>query len=63
LEKDLVFGLKDRNRRQLTRWTDEIRRTLTMNWHDTAHAKQNRTQQRGLIYKAVENRKLPNENT
>jgi hypothetical protein len=30
---------------------------MTMNWHDTVNATQNRTQWRELIYKAVENRK------
>jgi hypothetical protein len=65
LEKDLMLGLTDGSRRgrQRTKWTDEIRRTMTMTWHDTINATQNRTQRRNLIYKAVENnRKLQNQN-
>ena len=47
LEKDLMLGLTDGSRRrgrQRTKVTDEIRRTMTMNWHDTINATQNRTQ-------------------
>jgi hypothetical protein len=60
LEKVMMLGLTDGSRRggrQRTKWTDEIRRTITMNWHDTINATQNRMQWRDLIYKAVENRK------
>jgi hypothetical protein len=58
LEKDLMLGLTDSSRRgrQRTKWTHEIRRTMTMNWH-TINATKNRTQWRNLIYMAVENRK------
>jgi hypothetical protein len=66
LEKGLMLGLTDGSRRrgrQRTKWTDEIRRTMTiMNWHDTINATQNRMHWRDLIYKAVENRKRQNEN-
>jgi hypothetical protein len=65
LEEELMLGLTDSNRRrarQWTKWTDEIRRTTMMNWHDTINATQNRMQWRDLIYKAVENRKQQNEN-
>jgi hypothetical protein len=64
LEKDLMLGLTDGSRRgrQQTKWTDEIRRTMTMNCHDTINATPNRTQCRNLIYKAVDNRKRQNEN-
>jgi hypothetical protein len=58
---DLMFGLTDSNKRrgrQWTKWTDEMRRTLAMNWHDIINATQNRTQWSDLIYKAVENRNL-----
>jgi hypothetical protein len=44
IEKDLMFGLTDGSRRgrHRTRWTAEIQRTLTMNWHDiNCHAKRN----------------------
>jgi hypothetical protein len=49
LEKDLMLGLTDGSRRrgrQQTKWTDKIRRTMTMNWHDTINATLNRTQWR-----------------
>ena len=65
LEKHLMLGLTDGSRRggrQRTKWTDETRRTMTMNWHDTINATQNRTQWRDMIYKAVENRKRQNKN-
>jgi hypothetical protein len=51
-----------RRGRQRTKWTDETRRTMTMNWHDTINATQNRTQWMDLIYKAVENGKRQNKN-
>jgi hypothetical protein len=60
-----MLGLTDGSRRrgrQRTKWTDEIRRTMTMNWHDTINATQNTTQWKDMIYKAMENRKLQNEN-
>jgi hypothetical protein len=44
LKKDLMLGLTDGSRRrgrQRTKWTDEIQRTMTMNWHDTINATQN----------------------
>jgi hypothetical protein len=60
LEKDLMLELADSSRRrgrQRAEWTDEIQKTMMMNWHDTINATQNRTRWRDLIYKAVENRK------
>jgi hypothetical protein len=64
LEKGLMLGLTDGSRRgrQRTKWTDEIRRTMTMNRHHTINAMQNRTQWSDIIYNAVENRKRQNEN-
>jgi hypothetical protein len=62
LETDLMLGLTDTHRRpgrQWTRWTDEIQRTLTVNWHNIINATQDRRQWRDL-YKAVEDRKQHN---
>jgi hypothetical protein len=35
---DVWIDKHSRRERQRTKWTDEIRRTLTMNWHDTTNA-------------------------
>jgi hypothetical protein len=63
LEKDLMLEFTDGSRRrgrQRPTWTDEMRKTITMNWHDNkCLAKQNAMEE--LIYKAVENRKRQNE--
>jgi hypothetical protein len=65
METYLMLGLTDGSRRrgrQWAKWTDEIRRTMTMNWNDNINATQNRKQWGDLIYKAVENWKRQNEN-
>jgi hypothetical protein len=58
---ELTDGSRKKGR-QLIKWTDELRRTMTMNWHDTINATQNRTQWSDLIYKAVENIKRQHGN-
>jgi hypothetical protein len=42
------------------KWTDEIQRTLTLDWNDIIKTTQDRRQWRAFVYKAVENMKQHN---
>ena len=63
LEKDLMLGLREGSRkrgRQCTRWIEEIKKTINLEWREILNATQDRRKWRLMIHKIAESRKRLN---